>query len=79
MHHPFHNLPNSNETSTRRVADHALVPCAIEGRWYRALFIAQFIDFHEANGSHTEGAGGCPPIPALGTDVSELHHEGASA
>jgi len=76
MHHPPHNLPNSNETSTRRVADHALVPCAIEGRGYRALFIAQFIDFREANGSHTEGAGGCPPIPALGTNNSNVLSHG---
>ena len=73
MHQPIHNLPNSNETSTRRVADHALVPCAIEGRGYRTLFIAQFFDFREANGSHTEGAGDRPPIPVSGVKVS-IHH-----
>ena len=78
MHQPLHNLPNSNETSTAGRSS-VLVPCAIEGRGYRALFIAQFIDFREANGSHTEGAGADVPLSGLSTNVSDLHHEGASA
>lgn len=71
-----HNLPNSNETSTAGRSP-VLVPCAIEGLGYRALFIAQFIPMPD--GRTQAGAGAGVPLSDLGAEVSDLHHEGASA
>lgn len=61
----LHNLPNSNETSTAGRSS-VLVPCAIEGRGYRTLFIAQFIPMPD--GRTQAGAGGVSP--ASGADNS---------
>lgn len=73
----LHNLPNSNETSTRRVADHALVPCAIEGRGYRALFIAQFIPMPDGRTQAGAGAVDTPLSGRPGVNVSEIPHNGS--
>lgn len=42
--------------------------CALIVGSHRFPFQAYFIDFREANGSHTEGAGGRHDIPVLGTN-----------